>query len=76
LGAPGWLSWLSVCSGHDLGVLGWSPTSGFLLSRESASPSPSVPPPACSHSLSQVNKQIILKKKKKKEGKLMGIQFK
>lgn len=31
-------------SGHDPGVLGWSPTWGSLHSRESAPPSPSVPP--------------------------------
>ena len=45
-GAPGWLShWASdFSSGHDLGVLEWSPTSGSLLSREPASPSPSAPP--------------------------------
>ena len=39
-------------SGHDLGVLGWRPMLGSLISRESSSPSPSVPtttPPA--HSL-------------------------
>ena len=32
-------------SGHDLRVLRSSPTSHFLLSRVSASPSPSGPPP-------------------------------
>ena len=49
-GAPRWLSWLSVClrlrsrslspGTPNLGV------SGSLLSGDSASPSPSVPPPA------------------------------
>ena len=38
-------------SGHDLRVLGWSPVSGSLLSGESASPSPSDPPPAHACSL-------------------------
>ena len=48
----GWLSWLSIHptlgfgSGHDLRVLGSSPTSG------SHGPSPSAPPPALSLSLS------------------------
>ena len=52
--------WLSAFgSGHDSRVLGWSSTSGSLLSKESASPSPSAAPPACALS----NK--ILKKKKK-----------
>ena len=40
-------------SGHDLGVLGWSPTSIVLLSGESASPSASAAPPACVLSLSK-----------------------
>ena len=39
-------------SGHDPRVLGSSPTSGSLLSRESASLSPCAPPPACALSLS------------------------
>jgi len=60
-GAPGWLSSLSVClpSAQVMisGALGSSPTSGSLLSGESASPSPPLPPPYC---LSQINK--ILKK--------------
>ena len=30
----------------------WSPTLGSLLSGESASPCPSAPPPACTHSFS------------------------
>jgi len=34
-------------SGHDPRVLGWSPTSGSLLSRVPASPSPSAAHPAC-----------------------------
>ena len=41
-------------SGHDPGVLRWSPTSGFLLSGESASPSAA--PPACALSLKYINK--------------------
>jgi len=45
-------------SGHDLRVLGSSPASGSLLSRESASPSLS----PSTLALSQINK--ILKKKK------------
>lgn len=39
-------TWLSICisSGHSLGVLGLRPTSGSLLSRESASSSaPTLP---------------------------------
>ena len=36
-------------SGHDLRVLGSSPKSGCLLSRESASPSPSAPAPSLSN---------------------------
>ena len=39
-------------AGHDLIVLGSSPTSTSLLSRESACPSPSAPPPAHALSLS------------------------
>ena len=34
-------------SGQDPRVLGWSPASGTLLSREPASPSPSAAPSAC-----------------------------
>ena len=63
----------SVCEvsifglGHDLRVPGLSPTSGSLLSRESASPSPSVPPPAHSLTLSLSNREIkSLKKKERK----------
>ena len=41
-------------SGHDIRVLGFSPTWGSLLHEESASPS--APPPACALSLSQINK--------------------
>ena len=43
-------------SGHDPGVLGWSPTLGSLLNGESASPSPSAsasapaPAPSLPHS--------------------------
>lgn len=42
-------------SGHDLRDLGFSPTSGYMLSRESAgglSPSPSAPRPLPTHALS------------------------
>ena len=39
-------------SGHDLRVLGSSPVSAFLLSRVSASPSPSAAPLACAPSFS------------------------
>ena len=38
--------------GHDPGVLGWSPTLGFLLSREAASLFASATPPACALILS------------------------
>ena len=44
-GSDDWASALSF--GRDPGVLGSSPESGFLLNRESASPSPSAVPPAC-----------------------------
>ena len=46
------------CSDRDPGVLGSSPGSGSLFSRESASPCPSPPPPALAYalSLSQINK--------------------
>ena len=56
-GAPGWFSQLPVAFGlgRDPRVLGWSPTSGSLLSRESASPSPSADTP-CFSSLSFSNK--------------------
>ena len=52
LGAPGWLSPLSIAfgSGHDLGVLGLSQGLGSLLSEQSASPSPH--PKLCCLSLS------------------------
>ena len=40
-------------SGHDLGVLGSSPTLGSLLSEEPVSPSPSpAVPPAYEHTFS------------------------
>ena len=62
--ATWWLSWLSAFgSGHDPGVLGWSPASGSLLSGESASSSASAQPlglcclsVSLSCSLSQINK--------------------
>ena len=46
-GAPGSLSWLNICLWlrSRSQVLGLSPTLGSLVSRESASPSPFVPPP-------------------------------
>ena len=47
IGAPGWLSWLSIYPR----VLGSSPKSGALLSRKPASSSPSAAPPACALSL-------------------------
>ena len=43
---------LAFSSGHDPRVLGWGLTSGSLLSRESASLSPSASPPACVCALS------------------------
>ena len=58
----------SVCSvsafgsAHDPGILGSSPTSGSLLSGQSASPSASAIPRACAVSCALSNK--ILKKKK------------
>ena len=66
-GAPGWLSWLSVC----LPLRSWSqgpgssPMSGSLMSRESAAPSSSGPPHLLVlilSSLSQINKQNLKKK--------------
>lgn len=47
-------------SGHDLRVQGLSPTSGSLLSRKPASPSPSTSPPAhvLSLSFSQINNTL------------------
>lgn len=39
-----WLRTLSFSSGQDLRVLRLSPTSGSMLSTESACPSPSAPP--------------------------------
>ena len=49
----GSVSWVSAfSSGHDPRVLGWSPKSGSLLSRESASPSPSACRSPCLCSLS------------------------
>ena len=64
-GSPGWLSWLNDCfgSGYNPRVLGLS----SLLSRESASPSPSAcsSPYLCLLSVKWINK--ILKKKKKND---------
>ena len=52
-GAPMWFSQLSVfSSGHGLKVL--DQVLASLLIRESASPFPIAPPPACVHSLSQI----------------------
>ena len=48
-GSVGWVSALG--SGHDPGVLGWSPALGSLLGGASASPSPSAAPPACTLAL-------------------------
>ena len=47
-----------VHSGPDLRVLGSSPAVDSELCMEAASPSPSVPPPACVHTLSQINKTL------------------
>ena len=56
LGAPGWLSWLSIpllifVSGHDLTVMRLSPKWGSALSMEPTSnsliPSLSAPPSPC-----------------------------
>lgn len=44
------------CSGHDLRVLGSSPTTGSLLSGERVSPSSSAASPTCTLSLSLSNK--------------------
>ena len=77
LGASGWLRRLSVCLqlGHDLQIMGSSPALGCLLSGESASHSPSVPPLfsvlslSLCLSLSQKQKKSLRKiiQKKKKE---------
>ena len=57
---PGWLSRLSAAfsSGHDPEVLGSSPTSGSLLSGESASPSAPAPVLSLAHSVSWINKTL------------------
>ena len=64
----------SQASGHDLRVLGLSPTSGFLLIGESASPSPSALAPALAFSISLSNKYNLKKKVRRgysnTEGKL------
>jgi len=64
-GAPQWLSWLvsAFGSGHNLRVLGSSPTSGSLFSGESASPSPFAPLPHL-FSLSLSNKSFFFFLKK------------
>ena len=61
LGRPGGsVCWASAfSSGHDLGILRWSPTSDSLHRGEPASPS--APLPAHALSLSQVKKKKILK---------------
>ena len=48
-------------SGHDLRVLGLSPSSGSLLSGESASPSAPHPPHVLSLTFSQINKNFFKK---------------
>ena len=50
-----WVKNLAFSLGHDPRVLGWNPTSGSLLNRECASPSPT-PPAVLSLSLCQINK--------------------
>ena len=66
-GAPGWLSWLSICSGHDLRVLGSSPELAPCPTGSLHLPLPLPFPPAhvLSLSLSQINK--ILKKRNMSE---------
>ena len=69
-------------SGHDPGVLGWSPMSGSPLSGKSASPSPSeptlYPPPNAQPptllmlSISQINKKNLFKKMSRVPGWLSG----
>uniref|UniRef100_A0A452RSK4 Serine/threonine-protein phosphatase 2A 56 kDa regulatory subunit n=2 Tax=Boreoeutheria TaxID=1437010 RepID=A0A452RSK4_URSAM len=54
-------------AGHGLKDHGIKLASGSLLSGESASPS--APPPTCAHSLSQMNKSYLSKKKKKAYGR-------
>ena len=49
-----WVKASAFGSGHDLRVLGWSPTSGSLLSRKSTCPSLSLP--LLILSLSPINK--------------------
>ena len=63
--APEWLSWLgrsAFGSGHDGGVLGSSPLTGFLLREDLL---PSAPLPACTCSLSLSNKYNLKNKKQK-----------
>ena len=58
-GAPGWLSWLSIClcSGDDSRVLWLSPAErGILLTWKPVSPSPSAIPLICALSLCQIYK--------------------
>ena len=52
-------------SGHDLRVLGSSPTSGSLLSRESASPSASAPSPSHALALFLSNKIYLFERERK-----------
>jgi len=58
-GSVGWAT--AFGSGHDPGVPGSSPTSGSLLSGESASPSDSLPSHALPHSLSGSELESVTK---------------
>ena len=53
--------------GHDLRVLGSRPAMGFMLSEESACPSPSAPPSTCALSLKERKKER--KKERNKQRK-------
>ena len=60
VGVPQLVKPLPLISGHDPGIPGSSPTSGSLLSRETASllPLPSVPPLGHAQSFSLLNKTL------------------
>ena len=78
LGAPEWLSWLSIClgSGHDPRVLGSAPRLGSLLSEEPASSSLWCSPCLCSLSLflCQINKIFKRKEKRKRQDSVVFLE--
>ena len=71
-----WVKAPAFGSGHDLGVLGSSPVSGSLLSREPASPSLCLPLCLLVVSVCQINKCKNLKKRigigHQKVGEMVG----